>query len=477
VRELVMSRSPCPPVLAFVAAALLSACASKPLPQPAPESVPNAWVLATPHSTPAAEPLQAWWTQLGDAQLDRLIDQGLAANADVRVMAAKLKRAQASADLAGAVRRPELGGSTSAARERMPVSTTRDVDGTTVSTPAYVQSRTGLQADVRYEVDLLGRLALSEQAANAERAASAADLRAIRQWLALEIVQAYAELRLVDDHILSAQTASALLEQLQEAERRRLAAGLITRNDLRVVERQRADKLDEQAELQRQRAAAAARLAELVGQAPAEVALAPSVQWSTRVELTGAVAPDLPAGVIERRPDVAAAWQRVMAAHQSAQSVHLERYPALTLTGSTGFASTSLRRWLTGDALVWVAQAALQALFLDGGRNRARANEALAAVEELRAQHRKLVLQALGEVETALTATAVARQRVDLAQAELLRRAADRSSARTALTAGVANRSNLLQAELAESAAHDAMLQRRHELLLAWAAAHRALGQ
>jgi outer membrane protein, multidrug efflux system len=472
-----MSRSPYAPVLPFIATALLSGCASIPLPPPAPEAVPSAWAQTTAHSTSAAEPVQAWWTQLGDAQLDRLIDQGLAANADVRVVAARLKRAQASADLASAVRRPELGVSSSAARERVPVSTARDAEGVAVSTPAYRQSRFGLQADFRYETDLLGRLALSEQAANAERAASAADLRAMRQWLALEMVRAYAELRVADDRMLSAQTASALLEQLREAERRRLAAGLITRNDLRVIERQQAEKLDEQAELQRQRSAAAARLAELAGQAPAEVSLsAPSAQWSTRVELTGAVAPDLPVAVIERRPDVAAAWQRVMAAHQSAQSVRLERYPALTLTGNTGFASTALRRWLTGDALVWAAQAALQAPLFDGGRNRARTDEALATVEELRAQHRKLVLQALGEVETALTATTVAKQRADLAQAELLRRAADRSSAKTALAAGVGNRSNLLQAELAESAAQDAMLLRRHELLLAWAAANRALG-
>jgi NodT family efflux transporter outer membrane factor (OMF) lipoprotein len=473
-----VSPLPCTPALTLISAFLLSACASTPWPQPEPEAVPGAWVQATPHSTSAAQPVQAWWTQLGDAQLDSLIDRALAANADARVMAARLKRAQASADLASAVRRPELGVSTSAARERVSASTARDADGSTASTPAYRQSRFGLQADVRYEADLLGRLTLRQQAANAERAASAADLRAMRQWLTLEMVRTYAELRVADDRLQRAQTASALLEQLEEAEHRRLAAGLITRNDLRVIERQRAEKLDEQAELQRQRAAATARLAELTGQVPAQLSPPmPSVLWSTRIALTGAVAPDLPAAVIERRPDVAAAWQRVMAAHQSARSVHLERYPALTLTGNTGFSSTALRRWLTGDALVWVAQAALQAPLLDGGRNRARTDEALATVEELRAQHRKLVLQALGEVETALTATAVARQRVDLAQAELLRRAADRSSAKTSLAAGLGNRSNLLQAELAESMAHDTLLQRRHELLLAWAAAQKALGQ
>jgi outer membrane protein TolC len=114
---------------------------------------------------------------------------------------------------------------------------------------------------------------------------------------------------------------------------------------------------------------------------------------------------------------------------------------------------------------------------VDGGRSRARVDEALATLEEQQAQHRKLVLQALGEVETALTAAAVARQRVDLAQAELLRRVADRSSAKAALTAGLGNRSNLLQAELAEGVVGESMLLRRLELILAWASAQKALGR
>jgi outer membrane protein, multidrug efflux system len=471
------------PVLALMAAALLSACASKPLPAPAPEAVPQAWAQvgastpAAPSTAPPAEPVQAWWRQLGDAQLNQLVDQALAANADVRVMAARLKRAQAGADLASAARRPQFGVSTSAARERLPATTARDADGGAVSTPAYRQSRFGLQAEGRYEVDLLGRLGFGEQAAASERAASAADLRALRQELALEVVQTYADLRVAEDRMAASQATSALIEQLLEAERRRLAAGLITRDDLRAIERQLADKLDEQADLQRQRVTAAARLAGLLGEAPVNVTLAPRAPWLASVELTGAVAPDLPAVVIERRGDLAAAWQRVLAAHQSAQSVQLERYPALTLTGSTGFASAALRRWLTGDAFAWVAQAALQAPLLDGGRSRARTDEALASLEEQQAQHRKLVLQALGEVETALNATAVAKQRVDLAQAELLRRATDRASAKAALAAGLGNRPNLLRAELAEGVVSESMLLRQHELLLAWAGAQKALGQ
>jgi NodT family efflux transporter outer membrane factor (OMF) lipoprotein len=469
-----MSKSLC----LLVAALVLSACAAKPLPPPRPESVPSKWSHAAPvtPASDAATPHESWWKQLGDTELNQLIAQAQGDNADLRVLAARLKRAQSGAEMASAARRPQFGLGTSAASERVPKTTLRDAEGASVTTPAYRQSRFGVLAEGRYEFDLLGRLAQSEQAADSERAASAADVQALRQWLALEVVQAYADMRLADDSIAASQASIAAIARILQADHQRLAAGLISRGEWRVTQRQHADKLDEQANLQRQRSAAAATLSALVGQAPADMALLPRKRWLHSFELTGALAPDMPAAVIERRPDLVAAWQRVMAAHQSAQSVRLERYPAVTLTGSTGFVSGAIRRWLTGDAFIWAAQAALQVPLLDGGRNRAKTNEAVAAVEEQQAQHRKLVLQALREVDTALSATARAKERVDLAQAERVRRAADLAATQAALVSGLGSRPTVLQAELAELVAIESMLLRRHELLLAWASAHKALG-
>lgn len=465
----------------LVAAALLSACASKPLPPPWREAGPQAWGQATvsmaaPQDASAVEP---WWKQLRDPQLNQLIDQALTGNTDVRVLAARLKRAQATAEVASAARRPQLDLGTSAAREQVQKSTVRDTEGASVSTPAFRQSRVNMQVEGRYEVDVMGRLALGEQATALERAASAADVQAVRQWLALEVVVTYADMRLADDRIAASQVSADLIEQLLQAERQRLAAGLTGRDSVRVIERQRAEKWDEQAELKRQRSAATTTLAGLMGLAPVQLALtlAHHEPWLNGIELTGALAPDLPATVLERRADVAAAWQRVMAAHHTAQSVRLERYPALTLTGSTGFVSGAIRRWLTGDALVWVAQAALQTPLLDSGRNQAKTDEAVATVEEQQMQHRKLVLQALREVELALSATATAKERVDLAQTEMQRRTADRSAARAALAAGVGSRPSVLQAELAELTARETIRSRQQELLLAWAGAQKALGR
>lgn len=425
----------------------------------------------------SAVPANAWWQELGDSELDGIVAAALTANADVSIAAARVRQARALADAAAAARRPQLDLGTSAARERVPRTIFRDTQGTHVEIPPFERSRFGLQAEARYEIDLLGRLALGEHAAVAGLNASDADLRAVRQWLAREVVLTYADLRLADDRAAIARDAQAALERLRSAEKLRLQAGLIGRDRIREADRQWAEKGDERVAIAEERHAALVRLAGLSGKAPAEVTITARERYFGQLALSGVVAADLPVTVLDQRPDVAAAWQRVVAAHREAERVRLERYPALTLTGSTGFASEAIRSWLTGAAIAWVAQAALQGPLLDAGRNRARTDQAIAVMDEQLAQHRKIVVQALVEVETTLGAAHAGRARVELAEGELVRRAADREAASATLAAGLGSRPALLQAELALLDAIEAMSLRRHELLRAWVSAQHALGR
>jgi outer membrane protein TolC len=185
----------------------------------------------------------------------------------------------------------------------------------------------------------------------------------------------------------------------------------------------------------------------------------------------------LPAIALERRADVAAAWQRLLAASDQAERARLEGYPALTLTGSAGYVSEAFRRWLTDDAVTWALKAALQAPLFDGGRIDARKEQARARVDELYAQHRKMVVNALAEAETALSATQTARERVVFAEAELTRRVADRAAAAGLKSAGVGSRPELIQTEIEQLAAVETLSARRHDLLVAWANTHKALGR
>lgn len=463
----------------------LGGCATGSVQLPSLVVAPGTWSEAVTSASArnvgdAAAGVQAasrWWKEMQDGELDRVMATCLRSNADLGLAAARLQQARALADGARAARRPRLDFGAGAARERVPRSSVRDTDGTRVRVPAYRQSRFTTELEVSYEVDLLGRLALGQRAGEANLAASESDWRAVKQWLAQAVVLEYGDLRIADERSFDARRSEALLQQLLAAEHDRLRAGLGTREAVRSAERQLADRRDERIGLERDRHQALSRLAILMGTTAAEVQLAPREGYFAQLGISGAVAADLPAAVIEQRADVAAAWQRVVASGIDAERIRLDRYPALTLTGSTGFVSQAVRRWLAGDALAWAAEAALQVMLLDGGRALARSDQAISVMSEHYAEYRKTVLQALGEVEISLSAAVAARSRLAFAVEDSARREADLDAARSALAAGIGSRPLLLQAELALTEARGAASLRRHELLGAWAATQKALGR
>jgi multidrug efflux system outer membrane protein len=405
------------------------------------------------------------------------VELALRDGADVSVAAARVRQARAFAREAGANRLPQVDVGVVGSRERVPKTSLRDGEGGRQTIPAYRQSNFAARLDARYEIDLLGRLALGERAAAAESAASDEELRAVRQWLAREVVLAYADLRLADERAALSREASIRLGELLNTEQERLKAGLVARERLRTAERTLAETSDAQAALAQERHATLARLANLLGLSTGELQVEVRTDYFARLGLSGAVTPDLPATVLERRADVAAAWQRVLAASDQAERARLERYPALALTGSAGYVSEAFRRWLSGDALAWLLQAALQAPLFDGGRIEARTEQARATVDELHAQHRKLVVSALAEAETALSATQTARERAAFAEAELVRRVADSAAAADLRAAGMGSRPELVQKEVEQLAAAETLSARRHDLLVAWATTQKALGR
>ncbi len=461
---------------------LLSGCASVAVPTYQRTTPPERWSKAPPsptliNITAREQHSGQWWSQLHDDTLDRLITESIDINADLAVAAARLQQARAVADGAAAARRPRLDASAGAARERSPRSTLRDTDGTSATTPPFTQARFSAQLEVGYEIDLLGRLSLAKQAADAAVEASESDVIALRRWLAHAVVSGYIDVRLADDELLRSRAAQTLQHAIVRAETQRLVAGLSTRSALREAQRGLDSLIDAERLLDTDRELALTRLAVLLGKAPVDMQLASQDDYFERHAFSGALAPALPAEVLAERADVAAAWQRVVAAGIDAERTRRARFPALTLTSNTGYLSQSLRAWLTGESMAWLLQASLLTPLLDGGRNKADTKQAIAQAGEQHAAYRKVVLQALAEVENALSELESAQARLALAQAEHQRRSEDHEAERAALQAGTADRPSVVRTELALIDALSTMRRRQRDAMAAWADAQQALGE
>jgi len=193
----------------------------------------------------------------------------------------------------------------------------------------------------------------------------------------------------------------AAFEKTLELTRNRYNQGVISRADVAQAETQlqttRAQALDSGV----QRANLEHAIAVLVGKP------APAFQLA-RADL-GAAAPALPptgmpAELLERRPDIAAAERRVEAANAQIGVAKAAFFPAATLGATFGYQTANPAIWFNAPSRFWSLGPALALTLFDAGRRRAVTDQAIASYDQTVAQYRGTVLGAFREVEDNLAA-------------------------------------------------------------------------
>ena len=430
---------------------------------------PSAWSTSATNIRPktvAPETLARWWQQLGDPLLEQLITQAISAAPDARSAQARLRQARASRDLAIANLFPSLNASASANRSRSGV----EAGGNGVS-----QTRYAAGFDASWEPSIFGGLRDAASAAEADAAASAASLDSVRASLAAEVALNYISLR-ANQQRLEIARANLLSqsETLQITEWRALA-GLVTRLDVEQAMTNLQQSRASIPSLESGRAEAEHRLAVLTGQAPG------ALHESLGVVQALPSAPDqvavgIPADTLRQRPDIRAAEFTLRAELARSAQQEAERYPSLNLSGAWGWQSFSAASLGGSAGLVRSLAGSLALNLFDGGRLRSRIAVQNAVQEQALIAYEKSLLTALEDVENALTAYAVGRERVDA------RRLAARSArnahvlARTLYDAGATDFQNVLDSERTRLSAEDGLASAEADLLTAVVQLYKALG-
>ncbi len=379
-----------------------------------PVAVPAAFAAAEGDAAPA--PPDRWWTTFGDPGLDALMARVEADNLSLRAAFARLDRARALARLAGAGRFPTLQAQAGAGTRRTNFfGQTRDTDDFSV----------GLAAS--YEVDLWGRAAALARAGELEARATALDVRAAGLSVAGEVATAWFTLRelraqraLLDAHL---ERNTSLLEKLEARAQSGLTPVVAVQQQRQVLLATRSQVPDVDGRL----AAVEAQLSTLAGVPPGALAL------DAAAALPDPPAPPalgLPAALLDRRPDVAAARLRVVAADERVGAAVAERWPSLRLAADTGFAASELADLIS--SWVYSLSASLVAPIFDGGARSAQVDAQRALVEAELAALGAVVLNALREVQDARAQLDHARRRVDALGAEVdaAQRLVDETTAR-----------------------------------------------
>ncbi|MFO1078186.1 MAG: efflux transporter outer membrane subunit [Planctomycetota bacterium] len=378
-------------------AVLAAACAGSP-PRHAADpdiAVPAAFANA-PTAAPAAPPLaDGFWHAFGDAGLFALVDDVLAHNRDLAAAAARIEAAASSRTIAGAGALPQLDGSLDGSRSK------RLFLGFPFGGGGVLSSTTttfGLALNLRWEIDLWGRLRAGEAAAIADLEARAADYAGARLSLVAQACKAWFAAIEAGRQLALAEATVAAYRRSADDVRDRFRRGVRPALDVHLAELNLANAEATRAQREEQLAQSRRQLELLAGHYPAGTA-------ATADALPSAL-PAIPSGVpselLQRRPDLAAAERRLAAAGCRVDAARRALYPKLSLTASGGTSSTELEDLVDGDFSVWSLGANLLQPLFHGGALRADVARGEALARESLATYGGAILRAFAEVEDAL---------------------------------------------------------------------------
>jgi multidrug efflux system outer membrane protein len=391
---------------------LLAACAGPkaPVPAGAAATPPSVWRAGAASST---EVTADWWQGFRDPVLVGLVQAALARNDDVAIAAGRVAEARAQFRLARAQLLPNLTGKAEGGRDQ-------DVN------PGFgvpdTQTAGGLEVDISYDLDLFGRLADSSEAARASLLASEAARDNVRLAVASSVATGYVTLRGLDARIaVLRDTLTARGEELRVA-RRRAEIGYSSQLDLAQAEAayHATEQLIPATELAITRQEDG--LSILLGDNPRTIERGLDLDTLN----PPAVPVLLPARLLRRRPDIAAAEQQLAAADHALDAARDAFMPDVQLAADGGFVGSTL---VVGSPLaVWSLGGSILAPLFSAGRLEAQQDAATARRDQAAFAYRKAAQNGFREVEDALAAVrrdaeqeaALAAQRDALAHALVL---------------------------------------------------------
>jgi len=360
-------------------------------------AIPAAWSVPEARTSSVED---GWLATFQDAQLDQLVSEALLYNADLRAAAARVDRAAALARAAGADLYPA-------------------VEALARGGGEMSGDNSGLEGGLlsaSWELDVWGRVRYGARSATEQYASAEADFEFARQSLAALVARSWflaTEARLQRELLEEMVAASAELLELSE---QRLDVGIGSDLDAasaRVNLQARRDNLRE-VQLAEEQALRALEL--LIGRYPtAEIAV--PVEFR---DLVAAVPAGLPSELLERRPDVIAARNRVASAFDLVQQARAARLPSLSLTGSVSRITSELFVLEERDNPVWSLGARLLAPIFTGGELAAQVDIRTAEQEQALAEYVDTALTAVGDVENALAAERALQEREEILQSGVI---------------------------------------------------------
>jgi NodT family efflux transporter outer membrane factor (OMF) lipoprotein len=386
---------------------LLTACNFAPkYKQPAIEAAPKfkeltpeqsekigVWQRAAPSEN---VPRGNWWEMFGDTNLTAFESKIEVNNQNIVAAVARVEAARAIVQQSRASLFPLVALSPSVTRSRARLRTQSNSGA--LSTPNRPFTDYNLPLNASWELDFWGRIRNQVQANKFEAQATEADLENVRLSARAELATDYFQLRGLDAQKDLLESAVKAYQESFDLAKTRYQTGIASDQDVAQAETQLTTTRAQATDLGIQRAQLEHAIAVLLGESPSSFSIVPAPFHGR-----AAIVPfGIPSTLLQRRPDIAAAERRVMEDNVNIGVARAAYFPTITLSGSTGFQSSSLGDLATWPSFVWSIGGALSETIFDAGRRRGVTRQAWANYNESVANYRQTALISFKEVEDAL---------------------------------------------------------------------------
>jgi len=349
-----------------------------------------------------------------DEKLQELEREALAQNYDLREAAARIEAASAALGLTRSDQFPNVAANADIATIRA------SRNGATSLPASFVpsQNRTFGAATLSllsFEVDIWGRLRRATEAARANLLSAEENRKAVMTTLVSEVAAAYFTLRELDYQLEISQRTLATRQESLELIRNRQLGGVATLLDLRQAEQLVYTAGETIPALQQEIEQTENQISLLLGRNPGQVARGLSL---TDQQMPPDIPAGLPSSLLERRPDIRATEQILIATNAEIGVAKAAYFPQISLTGFLGGQGTQLSSLFSGASGVWNFTPQVTQPIFTAGRLKSNVRLSQALRDGALIQYEKTVQTAFTEVSNAL----IAHQRVreSRAQQELL---------------------------------------------------------
>jgi multidrug efflux system outer membrane protein len=335
-----------------------------------------------------------WWQQFDDPALNQLIDIALRENKDMGIATARVDRYLGVLSTTRGQFFPQIGYGLDASRNRA-----SEVGATPLPAgagPYYNLYQGGLTAG--WEIDLFGRLRRQSEAAQAQVLASEQARRGVILSVVSTVATSYIGLRALDRQLEIARATATNYADTLALFKLRYQGGVVSQVEIFQAESQYQQALAAVPSLERQVALQENLISILIGRNPGAISRGKTIAQLALPEVPG----DLPASLLERRPDIRQAEQNLVAANASIGAAKALYFPSFSITGLAGSASTALSGFGTAPAASGTLAATLAGPLFTFGTISGQVASAEAGQREALVFYQQVIQNALRETNDAL---------------------------------------------------------------------------